>query len=91
MDGISRYFFLLVLETVVFMSGCGGSGAAPVTPVTPSSTYTVVAISDIHFNPLADKVSPLADPALLKQLMSPGGVSRVFAGHEFEVEVGGAR
>lgn len=70
MDRISRYFPLLVLETVVFMSGCGGRGAAPVTPVTPSSTYTVVAISDIHFNPLADKVSPLADPALLKQLLS---------------------
>jgi hypothetical protein len=38
--------------------------------VSPASTYTVLTISDIHFNPLADKASSLADPLLLTQLMA---------------------
>jgi len=56
-----RCFFFLVLGNVLWMSGCGGGNTAPVTPVSPPSTYTVVAISDIHFN-------PLANPALFTSL-----------------------
>jgi len=61
MSKISRYLFLLAIGNVVWMSGCGGAATAPVTPVMPPSTYTVVAISDIHFN-------PLANPALFASL-----------------------
>jgi hypothetical protein len=51
--------FFLVLGNVLWISGCGGGTIAPVTP----STYTVVAISDIHFN-------PLANPALFSSLVA---------------------
>ena len=54
MRKISRYLFFLVLGNAIWLSGCGGGNTAPVTPVTPSSSYTVMALSDIHFNPLAD-------------------------------------
>lgn len=54
MNRISRYFFVFLLANVVWVSGCGGGGTAPATPVAPASNYTVVAISDIHFNPLAN-------------------------------------
>jgi sphingomyelin phosphodiesterase acid-like 3 len=62
MSKISCCFIFLVLGNVVWMSGCGG-GASAVTPSTPGTpaTYTVVAISDIHFN-------PLANPALFTSL-----------------------
>ncbi len=58
MTKISRYFFLLMLGTIVVMSGCGGVGT---TPQTSPATYPIVAISDIHFNPLDD---PTLYPAL---------------------------
>ena len=61
MSKISRCFFILVLGNVVWMSGCGGGSSAPATPPATPSTYTVVAISDIHFN-------PLANPALFTSL-----------------------
>ncbi len=63
MSKISRYFSFLVLGNVVWALGCGGKTTAPVTPVVTPSTYTVVAISDIHFN-------PLANPALFPQLVA---------------------
>jgi sphingomyelin phosphodiesterase acid-like 3 len=63
MSRISRFFFLPVLGNLVWMLGCGGMETAPVTPVVTPSTYTVVAISDIHFN-------PLANPALFQSLVS---------------------
>jgi len=59
MNIISRYLFLLLVGSVLCMSGCSGGNTA--SPVPPPSTYTVVAISDIHFN-------PLANPALFTSL-----------------------
>jgi sphingomyelin phosphodiesterase acid-like 3 len=64
MNKISRCFFLLVLGNVAWMSGCGGTTTAPATTVVTASTYTVVAISDIHFNPLAN---PALFPSLVAQ------------------------
>ena len=59
MTKILRYFLLFVLGSiVVVMSGCGGVSTAP--KALPA-TYPVVAISDIHFNPLDD---PTLYPAL---------------------------
>ena len=52
-----------MLGNIVWVLGCGGAKTAPVTPVVTPSTYTVVAISDIHFN-------PLANPALFPQLVA---------------------
>jgi sphingomyelin phosphodiesterase acid-like 3 len=63
---ISRYFFLLVLGNVLCLSGCSGGNNAPASQPAASapSTYTVVAISDIHFNPLAN---PALFPSLVAQ------------------------
>ncbi len=47
----------------MWVLGCGGAKTAPVTPVVTPPTYTVVAISDIHFN-------PLANPTLFPQLVA---------------------
>jgi sphingomyelin phosphodiesterase acid-like 3 len=48
---ISRCFrCVLALSGVFAMFGCGGSS----TPVPASSVYQVVAVSDLHFNPLYD-------------------------------------
>ena len=58
MTKISHYFLPFVLGIIVAMSGCSGVSTAPQN--TPTS-YSVVAISDIHFNPLAD---PTLYPAL---------------------------
>ena len=58
MTKISHYFFLFMLGTIVVISGCRGVSTAP---QTAPATYPVVAISDIHFNPLAD---PTLYPAL---------------------------
>ena len=63
MSKISRSFCFLVLGNLVWMLGCAGKKTAPVTPVVTPSTYTVVAISDIHFN-------PLANPALFTSLVA---------------------
>ncbi len=68
MSKFSRYLFLLVIGNVLWISGCGaGNPAAPTQASAPiqassSQTYTVVAISDIHFN-------PLANPALFPKLL----------------------
>jgi len=44
------------------MFGCGGASVAPVTPA-PTASYQVVAISDLHFN-------PLYDPSLFTRLVA---------------------
>jgi sphingomyelin phosphodiesterase acid-like 3 len=64
MSKISRYLFLLVIGNVLWISGCGAGDPAPATPASIPSTYTVVAISDIHFNPLAN---PALFPSLVAQ------------------------
>jgi len=51
MTNISRYLLLFVLAIIVVMSGCSGVSTVP---QTVPATYPVVAISDIHFNPLDD-------------------------------------
>ncbi len=58
MTKIWRYFFLFMLGTIVVMSGCNGVSTVP---QTLPATYPIVAISDIHFNPLDD---PTLYPAL---------------------------
>jgi len=58
MTKISRYFFLFVLGAIIVMPGCGGVSTAH---QNLPATFTVVAISDIHFNPLDD---PTLYPAL---------------------------
>ena len=63
MNRISRCFLFLVLGNVVWMSGCAAGKTAPATPASTPSTYKVVAISDIHFN-------PLANPTLFPQLVA---------------------
>lgn len=68
MRKISLYLFLLMLGNVLCLSGCSGGNTTPATPPSASSTYTVVAISEIHFNPLADKtLFPLLVAANVKQ------------------------
>ena len=62
MSKISRYLFLLVFGNILCMSGCSGGNTAPSAPA--PSTYTVVTISDIHFNPLAN---PALFPSLVAQ------------------------
>jgi sphingomyelin phosphodiesterase acid-like 3 len=54
MSKFSGCLSFLMLGNAVLISGCGAGNTAPVTPPSGPSTYTVVAISDIHFNPLAD-------------------------------------
>ncbi len=64
MNKIARCFLFLVLGNVVWMSGCAADKTAPAPPASTPSTYTVVAISDIHFNPLAN---PGLFPSLVAQ------------------------
>lgn len=64
MSRIARYVLLFVSGSAIGMAGCGSRSTAPVTPPSASSTYTVVAISDLHFNPLAN---PALFPALVSQ------------------------
>jgi sphingomyelin phosphodiesterase acid-like 3 len=67
MNRISRYFFFLTSGNIVWMLGCGVKSSAPSAPVVVPSTYSVVAISDIHFNPLAD---PSLFPSLVAEDVS---------------------
>jgi len=63
MSKSSRCVSFLMVASVVWLSGCSGTQPMPVTPPVTPSTYTVVAISDIHFN-------PLANPALFTSLVA---------------------
>lgn len=54
MSKFSGCLFSLILGNALLISGCGAGNTAPATPASAPSTYTVVAISDIHFNPFAD-------------------------------------
>jgi sphingomyelin phosphodiesterase acid-like 3 len=60
----SRYLLLVILIAFLPMLGCSGVSTGSPTPApTPSSTYQVVTISDLHFN-------PLYDPSLYLQLVA---------------------
>jgi sphingomyelin phosphodiesterase acid-like 3 len=61
MSRMSCYLVILVSGSILWMSGCGARNTPPAAAA--PSTYTVVAISDIHFN-------PLAKPALFPSLVS---------------------
>jgi len=63
MGKMSRCLFFLIMGNLLLMVGCGAANTVPVTPPSAPSTYSVVAISDIHFN-------PLANPALFPSLVS---------------------
>lgn len=58
MTKISRYFLLFALGIIVVMSGCSGVSTVP---QSAPATYPLLAVSDIHFNPLDD---PTLYPAL---------------------------
>ena len=63
-----QHLFFVILIGVFSMVGCGGSGTATHAPVTvtvpdPAQTYQIIAISDLHFN-------PLYDPSLFNNLVS---------------------
>lgn len=68
MNKATRNLCVLLIGSIFWMSGCGGRSVAPATPAapaTPVTNYTAVALSDLHFN-------PLANPALFPSLVSAG-------------------
>lgn len=50
----AQYLSFVILIGALAMCGCGGVSTGPVITPGPASSYQVVTISDLHFNPLYD-------------------------------------
>jgi sphingomyelin phosphodiesterase acid-like 3 len=59
----SQYLFFVTLASVCSMFGCGGASVVPNPAPAPVSSYQIVTVSDLHFN-------PLYDPSLFSQLVA---------------------